>query len=379
MTTLLEFSNVFKSFEGSMAVRNLSFTVDHGEFVAVMGPSGCGKTTTLRLLAGFDVPDTGEVRFAGKCINTLKPWQRNLPMVWQNLALFPFLSVVENVEFGLKMRKMPVAERRKKAMIWLDRLQIAEFANENVERLSGGQRQRVALARTLVTEPKILLLDEPLSALDANMVAHMQTVLPELQKQLGITFLYVTHSRAEAFAMADRIVVMNRGEVFQSGSPADLFYRPDNRFVAEFIGDTNIFSGKLVAVEQSAIQMETADGILQINQPPPHVKTGAKTAEIAVNEEDITVSRTPQPGFENTIKCSLESESYCGGFVRLRLRTPSGNTLTAKVPAGSDWRAGLFSTSDLPGDLFVQWRFDAAHFLQPEPESESESVAEASI
>ncbi len=370
MTKLLEFCNVFKSFEGSMAVRNLSFTVDHGEFVAVMGPSGCGKTTTLRLLAGFDIPDAGEVRFSGKCINTLKPWQRNLPMVWQNLALFPFLSVLENVEFGLKMRKMLIAERHKKAMVWLDRLQIADFANENVEKLSGGQRQRVALARTLVTEPKILLLDEPLSALDANMVAHMQTVLPDLQKQLGITFLYVTHSRAEAFAMADRIVVMNRGEVFQSGSPADLFYRPHNRFVAEFIGDTNIFSGKLVAVEQASVKMETADGILQINQPPPQsMNTGAKTAEIAVNEEDITVSRTSQPGFDNTIKCSLESESYCGGFLRLRLRTHSGNTLTAKVTAGSDWHSGLFSD----GDLFVQWRGECAHFLKPEP------VTEASI
>lgn len=359
MNALLEFSRVSKAFDGRAAVHNLSFTVAHGEFVAIMGPSGCGKTTTLRLLAGFEVPDDGDVLFDGECINTLKPWQRNLPLVWQNLALFPFLSVLENVEFGLKMRKIPPSERRQKATVWLERLGIADFADSAPDKLSGGQRQRVALARTLVTEPQILLLDEPLSALDANMVAHMQEVLSELQKQLGITFLYVTHSRAEAFAMADRIIVMNRGEVFQNGTPADIFHRPRNRFVAEFIGEANIFSGKLLSSEPSGAKMETMDGVLHINRPPP---AGLEMAEIAVNEQDIAVSGTRQPGFDNTMICNLENESYMGDFLRLRLRTRAGNILRAKVAAGNEWRPGAFSG----GELFAQWRGESAHFLMPD-------------
>lgn len=362
MTHLIEFASVSKMFNGNPAVQNLSFVITHGEFVAIMGPSGCGKTTALRLLAGFEFPDTGDVRFAGRRINEMNPWERDLPMVWQNLALFPFLSVLENVEFGLKMRGMAAMERRKKAMMWLDRLHIADFAGDSVEKLSGGQRQRVALARTLVTEPKILLLDEPLSALDANMVVHMEGVLSNLQKQLGITFLYVTHSRAEAFAMADRIIVMNKGEISQIGSPADIFNKPRNRFVAQFIGETNIFSGKLAGQERGMVKLETAEGVLWIK--PPHI--GVETAEIAVNVRDITVSRTSQSGFDNTLECDLESESYCGDFWQLQLRTRAGGELIAKVAVGDDWCPKEFEG----GKLFAQWQGECAHFLEQESAKE---------
>ena len=359
---LVEFDGVCKQFGGRAAVRDLSFDIAHGEFIAIMGPSGCGKTTALRLLAGFETPDSGEVRYAGERINHLKPWHRALPMVWQNLALFPFLNVVQNVEFGLKMSGMGADERRKKSMSWLARLHIADLAFSAVDKLSGGQRQRVALARTLVTEPKILLLDEPLSALDANMVTHMQGVLSELQKKLGITFLYVTHSRVEAFAMADRIIVMNEGCISQIGSPAEIFHKPRNRFVAGFIGDANILSGKLAGMEGNLSKMETADGIVLIKKTPPN---GATTAEIAINARDIAVSETLQPEYDNALECDLESETYSGDFLLLRLRTRAGTLLTAKVASEKDWRPGTSNGKK----LFAHWRGECAPFLEQETEN----------
>ena len=240
---LVVFDNVVKRFGTFEAVKRMNFEIHEGEFLAFMGPSGCGKTTTLRMLAGLEEPTEGDIRLAGKSLVGVKPHERDTPMVWQSLALFPFLNARENVEFGLKMRGQDAATRKKKALDWLERLGIGEFAERDVNSLSGGQRQRVALARALVTEPKILLLDEPLSALDAHLVIRMQGVLTKLQRELGITFVYVTHSQSEAFAMADRVVIMSKGEIAQIGSARDIYRTPANRFVAEFVGRNNIFSG----------------------------------------------------------------------------------------------------------------------------------------
>ena len=190
---LVVFDNVSKHYGDVVAVTNLHLTISEGEFLAIMGSSGCGKTTTLRMLAGLEEPTNGEIRLDGTRMNEVSASERDTPMVWQSLALFPFLNVQKNVEFGLKMRGQSPTARREKANQWLERLDIAELANRDVRQLSGGQRQRVALARSLVTEPRILLLDEPLSALDANLVVRMQGVLARLQKELGITFIYVTH------------------------------------------------------------------------------------------------------------------------------------------------------------------------------------------
>jgi spermidine/putrescine transport system ATP-binding protein len=219
---LVEFDSVVKRFGDFTAVETMNFTIDEGEFIAIMGPSGCGKTTTLRMLAGLEEPSEGEIRMQGQVMNQVPPHERDTPMVWQSLALFPFLNARENVEFGLQMRGVDAATRRRKALEWLDRLEIGEFAERDVSSLSGGQKQRVALARSLVTEPKILLLDEPLSALDANLVIRMQSMLTRLQRELGITFVYVTHSQSEAFAMADRVVIMSRGHIAQVGTPKDI-------------------------------------------------------------------------------------------------------------------------------------------------------------
>jgi spermidine/putrescine transport system ATP-binding protein len=236
---------VRKSYGDSVAVKHLDLEIARGEFVAIMGPSGCGKTTTLRMLAGLEAPSAGTIEIGGRVMNDVPAHQRDTPLVWQSLALFPFLNVRENVEFGLRMRGVSEPERRTRSLMWLERLGLKGFEKRRIDQLSGGQRQRVALARSLVTEPQMLLLDEPLSALDAHLVIRMQGVLTKLQKELGITFVYVTHSQSEAFAMADRVVIMDHGEIAQIGDPKEVYRTPRNRFVAEFVGRNNILAGRV--------------------------------------------------------------------------------------------------------------------------------------
>ena len=273
--TLVVFDGVAKRFGEFVAVEPLDLDIRKGEFLAIMGSSGCGKTTTLRMLAGLEAPTEGEIRLSGKRINDLPTWRRDTPMVWQSLALFPFLTVRENVEFSLRMRGVEKAERRQRVDKWLERMQITEFADRNVAHLSGGQRQRVALARSLVTEPEILLLDEPLSALDAHLKVRMQTVLSNLQKELGITFVYVTHSQSEAFSMADRVVIMSRGRIEQIGNPQEIYRAPRTKFVAEFLGSSNVFAGKVSSVAGDLIRIATPLGrIRRCPQPRQDVGQG---------------------------------------------------------------------------------------------------------
>ncbi|PZU18626.1 MAG: ABC transporter ATP-binding protein [Shinella sp.] len=249
-----------KKYPGHHAVRGIDLDIRAGEFIALMGPSGCGKSTTLRLIAGLEEPTSGSISIAGRSMNGVPAFERDTPMVWQSLALFPFLSVVENVEFPLRMKKVGPIERRKRAMEWLDRMGLASMAERNIAQLSGGQRQRVALARALVTQPPILLLDEPLSALDAHLRVRMQTELSRLHKELGITFIYVTHAQSEAFALADRMVLMNDGIIQQSGRPQDVYREPENAFVAEFMGMNNIVSGTIAGRSGEFAVIETALG-----------------------------------------------------------------------------------------------------------------------
>ncbi len=257
---LVRFEGVCKSFDAFQAVKGIDLDIGRGEFVAIMGPSGCGKTTTLRMLAGLEAPTAGTITIDGKPMNDVAAHERDTPLVWQSLALFPFLNVKENVEFGLKMRGVSAADRHGRAMLWLERLGLKGFEKRRVDQLSGGQRQRVALARSLVTEPQMLLLDEPLSALDAHLVIRMQGVLTRLQKELGITFVYVTHSQSEAFAMADRVVIMGQGEIAQIGKPQEIFRAPQNRFVAEFVGRNNILTrdGQEIVVAADRMQVSAA-------------------------------------------------------------------------------------------------------------------------
>ncbi len=326
------FENIFKRFNDTVAVENLNIAIEKGEFLAIMGSSGCGKTTTLRMLAGLETPSDGEIRLDGNRINELKPSERDTPLVWQSLALFPFLNVIENVEFGLKMRGIDSEERKNRAMKWLDRMEISEYAQRPIDQLSGGQRQRVALARALVTEPPVLLLDEPLSALDANLVVRMQGVLSRLQKELGITFVYVTHSQSEAFAMADRVVIMSHGRVEQIGTPQQVFRQPATRFVAEFVGSNNILSATISAIDDQFMNLETEIGLVVANRSAhdsakvgDHVEAVISADRLDLNNADsATNGSSSGNGSNNNINCKLISEEFIGAVVTLLVETENG-------------------------------------------------------
>ena len=359
---LVVFDKVTKRFGESIAVRGFDLDVIQGEFLAIMGPSGCGKTTTLRMLAGLERPSEGEIRLNGRRMNEVKASERDTPMVWQNLALFPFLNVVKNVEFGLKMRGLDAASRRTKAMEWLDRLGIGEFAERDVAQLSGGQRQRVALARALVTEPEILLLDEPLSALDANLVVRMQGVLSRLQKDLGITFVYVTHSQSEAFAMADRVVVMNDGRIAQTGSPREVYRNPANRFVAEFVGTNNILAGQVSGLTEEWIGVETDLGRFRAARSDRMSLEDGQPATCVISADLVQLSGI-EAALENRIACSLISEEFVGSMVTLFLETAEG--VEFKVQTSQR----ILERLDLSGatPLFASWSPEHVHILPGDP------------
>ena len=343
------FENVVKRFGNTVAVEQMSFHIEKGEFLAIMGSSGCGKTTTLRMLAGLETPSEGEIRLNGKRINELKPSQRDTPLVWQSLALFPFLNVIENVEFGLKTRGIDTAQRKQRAMKWLERMEIAEFADRPVDMLSGGQRQRVALARALVTEPPVLLLDEPLSALDANLVVRMQGVLSRLQKELGITFIYVTHSQSEAFAMADRVVIMSKGVIEQIGTPQQVFREPASRFVAEFVGANNILSGSVTETNDDAVLIHSEIGSVEISaQKIKPLKTG-DSVEIVISADRLNIATNePNQTLTNSFKCKLISEEFIGAVVSLLVETDQGVELKNSKATK---RAGRNSSANRTGNL----------------------------
>lgn len=239
----LTLRSVCKSYDGEVILNSLSLSVGEGEFVTLLGPSGCGKTTTLRIIGGFETPDSGDIYFDGKRINDLAPNLRNINTVFQKYALFPHLNVYDNIAFGLKLRGVSKAEQKTRVEEMLRLIDLKGFERRSIDSLSGGQQQRVAIARAVVVHPKVLLLDEPLGALDLKLRKEMQVELKDLHDRLGITFIYVTHDQEEALTMSDKIVVMNKGQILQEGSPIDIYNEPANAFVADFIGESNIFSG----------------------------------------------------------------------------------------------------------------------------------------
>jgi spermidine/putrescine transport system ATP-binding protein len=268
---LLKLKAVHKRFASHHAVRGVDLEVGAGEFLAIMGPSGCGKSTLLRVMAGLEAPTSGLVEIGGRDMQGVPASERDTPMVWQSLALFPFLNVRENVEFPLRMKGIGAAQRRKRALEWLVRMGLESMSERSIQQLSGGQRQRVAIARALVTEPPILLLDEPLSALDGHLRVRMQAELARLHKELHITFIYVTHAQSEAFALADRIALMSDGVIVQQGNPQDIYRFPENPFVAEFIGLNNLFSGQVVTTSDSgvlAVRSEVGEFVVPSLKPP---------------------------------------------------------------------------------------------------------------
>ena len=240
---IIELKNITKQYEDNIVLKDLNLDIKKNEFLTLLGPSGCGKTTTLKIIAGFEFADDGKVLFEGKDLNEIPPYERPVNTVFQKYALFPHMNIYENIAFGLKIKKMDKKTIDEKVKKMLKLVALPGFEKRSVDSLSGGQQQRVAIARALVNEPKVLLLDEPLGALDLKLRQEMQRELKNIQQQLGITFIFVTHDQEEALSMSDTIVVMNKGKIQQMGTPEDIYNEPKNAFVARFIGESNIIDG----------------------------------------------------------------------------------------------------------------------------------------
>lgn len=342
MPITIELSQVRKVYPPSFtAVDGVSLTVDEGSFTTLLGPSGSGKTTTLMMIAGFETPTSGRILLAGRDITNLPPYDRNIGMVFQNYALFPHLTVYENVAFPLRVRKRSRAEIDAAVARALELVQLGGFASRYPRQLSGGQQQRVALARAIIFESPVLLMDEPLGALDKNLRHHMQSELKRLQRSLGVTVVYVTHDQGEAVSMSDTVVVMNAGRVVQQGSPRDIYRRPKTRFAAEFLGETNLLT----------IEPAGSRGHLQLGRikggplvPLPHSAT-AQGGLYSLRPEDVTLARSAEDGsFGPAV---VEEVVYLGDALRCRAAFPEGLALWTKIPAGD--------TSLLPREGETVW------------------------
>ena len=279
----LELKDIRKSFsKDEVVLKEISLSIDKGEFITLLGSSGCGKTTTLRIIAGLETPDSGKVYLEGKDVTALAPEARDVNTVFQNYALFPHMNVYDNIAFGLKIKKMSKDVIDQKVMRMLKLIGLEGFENKNVTTLSGGQQQRIAIARALVNEPKVLLLDEPLGALDLKLRKEMQYELKRIQQEVGITFIYVTHDQEEALTMSDKIVVMQKGEILQIGTPQEIYNEPTNRFVANFIGESNIISGRMIEdykVRFDDITFDCVDQGFKENEP----------VDVVIRPEDIDI------------------------------------------------------------------------------------------
>ena len=284
----LQVSGVSKRFGAFEAVRDLSFTVERGSFFSILGPSGCGKTTLLRMIAGFSAPDSGDIVIGGRSMHGVGPNRRPVNMVFQHLALFPMMNVGENVAYGLQQRGVSASEVKRRVGDMLERVGLPGSENKGVDQLSGGQKQRVAIARSLVLEPTLLLLDEPLGALDLKLREHMKIELKQLQAAFGTTFVYITHDQSEALVLSDRVAVMNHGVFEQVGSPQDLYYQPLTPFVASFVGNNNGFTGRVQSIDGACATVRTPSGLALRARMHTPLSAGAQ-AQLFVRPEAMVL------------------------------------------------------------------------------------------
>ena len=314
MSVAIEIENVIKRYGDLTIIPGLTEHIKNGEFFTLLGPSGCGKTTLLRMIAGFNSIEGGEIRFNDKVINDIPAHKRNIGMVFQSYAIFPHLTVRENVEYGLKLRKISKSEMKEKVDKILDVVQITEYQDRLPERLSGGQQQRVALARAIVIHPSVLLMDEPLSNLDAKLRIEMRSAIRAVQKQVGITTVYVTHDQEEALSISDRIAVMKKGVIQQTARPHTIYARPYNTFVATFIGHSNLFHGRLVAHE-GGLAAAFADGYVLPMEGLSNEAAEGMDIIIAVRPEEFSIR-----GDGGGVRCTIESKVFLGKYIQYGLK-----------------------------------------------------------
>jgi len=323
---------VSKRFARVAAVSALDLAIGEGEFVTLLGPSGCGKTTTLRLISGFEMADAGDISIAGRRVNDVPPFRRDVNTVFQSYALFPHLSVFENVAYGLTVKGAARAVVRRKVGEFLERVGLSDKARAMPRQLSGGQMQRVALARALINEPKVLLLDEPLSALDAKLRQSMQIELKHMQRNFGISFVYVTHDQEEALVLSDRIAIMNRGRLVQLGTPEDVFERPHDLFVADFVGENNFLPAEVARLDGGAVELEAEGGSRWRAAATRSLDIG-QAVTLAVRPQRLSVAVGPRAGAaDNAVGATFRELIYVGTTVRLTLELPGGRQLQAAGP-----------------------------------------------
>ncbi|MBR0464710.1 MAG: ABC transporter ATP-binding protein [Clostridia bacterium] len=320
MRKLIEFRNIVKSFDGQVVLKGVNLNINENEFVTLLGPSGCGKTTLLRILGGFLEQDEGTVIFDGQCIDKVPPYKREINTVFQRYALFPHMNVYENIAFGLRIKKLGDDIISQKVNRMLSLVNLEGYEKRNVTRLSGGQQQRVAIARALVNEPNVLLLDEPLGALDLKLRKEMQRELKRIQQEVGITFIYVTHDQEEALTMSDKIVVMNAGEIEQIGTPLEIYNEPINAYVARFIGESNIVTGEMRT--ENTLRFDDRDFVI----PDLRMKAG-ETVDVLIRPEDIAIV----PINEGVMRGEVKSVVFKGVHYELMVETRTGTSKTVKM------------------------------------------------
>ena len=349
MSAGVDLDKVCADFGTFRAVDNVSVDIKPGEFFSFLGPSGCGKTTILRMISGFTHPSQGAIRIGGKDMKDTRPNRRPTALIFQNLALFPLMSVWENIAFGLEVRGVGKAERRKKAEELLRLVDLPGAGDKMVSQLSGGQKQRVAIARALAVEPDVMLLDEPLSALDLKLRQHMRAELRAIQKRTNVTFIYITHDQGEALAMSDRVGVMSHGKLQQVATPQEIYNKPVNGFVASFVGENNILSGKLIDASGNAAKYQTDLGTFDVTLGP---KVDAKTpSRFYLRPEHSRLVSAAEVG-ANSVPVEVTDVAFEGNFISIQSRSANGQTLV--MEARNDGR----TTIPAPGEK-LHFAFDA--------------------
>jgi len=326
----IAFENITKKFGDFVAVKDLTLHIFQREFFALLGGSGCGKSTLLRMLAGFENPTEGQILLDGENMAGVPPYKSPVNMMFQSYALFPHMSDEKNIAFGLKQDGMSKSEIDDRVNNMLKLVKLDQFGKRKPHQLSGGQRQRVALARSIAKRPKVLLLDEPLGALDKKLREETQFELMDLQQDLGLTFVVVTHDQEEAMTMADRIAVMDVGRIIQIGTPAEIYEAPKSEFVASFIGDINIFRGEVTAVKGGVVDIETSDGMV-IRSETPHAHATGEKASFAIRPEKLRVSRTRPEGGINAASGEVWDIGYLGDMTVFHIKLKSGDVVKASL------------------------------------------------
>ena len=358
---LLDIQGVTRRFGDFTAVDNVSLGINAGEFFTLLGPSGCGKTTLLRMIAGFDLPDGGRILLNGDDLADRPPEARPVRTVFQSYALFPHMTVEGNVAFPLKMAKTPERELPEKIAAALEDVRLQGFGKRYPHELSGGQKQRVAIARALVTHPTVLLLDEPLAALDAKLREEMQIELINLQKEVGITFVYVTHDQTEALALSHRIAVMNKGRVEQQDEPSKIYGFPRTKFVADFLGQCNLFAGPVIANNAGVVTVDVA-GLGPVRAATSSAIDTGRAGTIALRPEKIRIQATvPSDTPDNHYRGTVADLLYMGDVTVYKVTTEGGSRVEALLANSQSGRAKFFEVGDV---VEMGWAVDAGHFIE---------------